>query len=567
MFDQLGSLRSFLTTTLLSVITLSSLSIGIGISTVQSVDREQEFFTEITDKIGLSSGSRVWPNGTYAMHEIIGGGIAVFDYDCDGKLDLLQVRFPPPSQSGTTSPNLLFQQQADGTFLDVTEESQLGNSGYGQGVAIGDTDNDGDLDVYFADFGHDTFYRNNGDGTFIEATSVSGFADNAWSTSAAFVDYDRDNDLDLYITHYVEYDPTNVCRGDHGLQDYCNPQVFEGTQDSLYRNNGDGTFTNVTSPAGITTLARGLGVVCTDLTGDGWPDFYVANDGEANQLWVNQGNGEFVDEAIIRGVAFNSYGQPEGSMGVAVGDVNGDQKLDLFMTHLTGETNTLYIASEYEIFIDATDTSGFSGIDSPFTGFGCGFFDFDNDSNLDLAIVNGRVKRGPVFPKAKLGKFWNAYAEPNLLFQNDGNGNFTDVSLFASTFCSEIEVNRGLAFGDIDNDGDIDLVMDSLGGLPRVFRNNASSNNHWLLVRALTENRDAIGAQVTLILEEIRLVRLVLPGYSYISSNDPRVHFGLGKIDKIEAIEIIWPNGQQEHFSIVNVDTEITIHQGKGQPL
>lgn len=546
----------------------NSASAGSGKSLTES------YFTEVTNTVGLKSEAFAWPDGTYSLPEVIGGGVAVFDYDNDEDLDILQIRFPPPGKRDTPAANRLYQQQPDGTFSDMTAASNLGDTGYGQGVAIGDTDNDGDLDVYITNLGPDAFYRNNGDGTFTNATTKLSEAASeqalsiGWSTSAALVDYDRDDDLDLYVVGYVQHDTSRACYGDNSLQDYCNPQVFEPTSDRLYQNNGDGTFIEVSADVGINSPARGLGVICADFTNDGWVDLYVANDGEANQLWVNLGNGQFEDQAILYGLAFNTYGQPEGSMGITIGDVNQDQSLDLLLTHLTGETNTLYIATEYTIFIDGTDTGGFSGADAPFTGFGCGFLDFDNDGDLDLAVVNGRVKRGSTLPTADLGRFWNAYAEPNLLFQNDGRGIFSNVGATTETFCTTVEVNRGLAFGDIDNDGDIDLIMDRLGQSPRVFRNDAPSADHrWLLVRAQTQNRAAIGARMTLVAGDKRLVRLLLASYSYLSSNDCRVHFGLGEINRVDRIEVVWPNGQQEQFPVGELNREITLFQGNGQPL
>ena len=396
-------------------------------------------FTEITAAVGFTDATEPWPDGIYAMPEMTGGGVALFDYDNDGDLDLLQIRFPPPNQPDAPAPNRLFQQGPDGTFLDVTTAAGLGDPGYGQGAAVGDSDNDGDLDIYVTNFGRDAFYRNNGDGTFTDATTASGFSGKQWSTSAAFVDYDRDGDLDLYVVHYVQFDPTVDCEGGNSAPEYCGPQNFEPTLDALYRNNGDGGFTDVTADVGITAPGKGLGVVCADLTGDGWVDFYIANDGEVNQLWVNSGEGVFADEAIIRGVGFNAYGQAEASMGVTTGDADGDGRLDLFMTHLRGETNTLYIATEYATFTDESDAAGLGAVDLPYTGFGCGFFDYDNDGDLDLALANGRVKRGTPLPGAAVGGFWNAYAEPNLLFENSGDGNFIDVSPLAGAFTDRIE--------------------------------------------------------------------------------------------------------------------------------
>ena len=541
---------------------------------VWTADAETDapLFTEVTSALGFSQTEEPWAAGTHALPEIIGSGVALFDYDNDAALDILHIRFPPPGRTDTPTPNRLFQQQPDGTFVDVTETAGIGDTGYGQGVAIGDVDNDGDADVYVTNYGPDAFYRNNGDGTFSQAEV--GISNEAWGTSATFGDYDRDGYLDLYVANYVQFNPEMVCRGKHSAPDYCNPQVFNAAPDRLFRNEGDGTFRDATQQAGIAAIpGRGLGVVCLDLTGDGWADFYVANDGEANQLWVNQTDGTFAEEAIVRGLAFNTYGQPEGSMGIAVGDVNGDTRIDLFATHLSGETNTLYTASPYSVFVDVTEVAGFAGRDLLFTGFGCGFLDFDNDADLDIALVNGRVKRGAVLEGAKVGEFWNFYAEPNLLFQNSGSGRektattitFNDVSSRAPDFTKKIEVSRGMAFGDIDRDGDVDMVVSGLDNRIRVFRNDAPTpQNHWLFVQAIAQNRDALGAQVTLQTKSGVLTDYVLAGASYLSSNDPSIHFGLGIIDEVQSIEVHWQDGNRERFPGTPANQRVTVYQGMG---
>ncbi len=590
-------------------------------------ETDTPFFTEVTAALGFTQTETSWQAGTHALPEVIGSGVALFDYDNDGAIDVLHVRFPPPGKVETSAPNRLFRQQTDGTFVDVTEAAGIGHEGYGQGVAIGDVDNDGDADVYVTNYGADVFYRNNGDGTF--ALQAVGLSNEAWGTSATFGDYDRDGYLDLYVANYVQFDPEAVCRGKHGAPDYCNPQVFEPAADRLFRNNGDGTFTDVSQQARIAAMpGRGLGVVCLDLTGDGWADFFVANDGEANQLWVNQKDGTFAEEAILYGLAFNAYGQPEGSMGIAVGDVNGDRRPDLFVTHLSGETNTFYTASTFSVFVDMTEMAGFAGRDLPFTGFGCGFVDFDNDADLDIALVNGRVKRGAVLEGASTGDFWNFYAEPNLLFQNSGRQSavssqedssrqsavgsqedssqqsavgsredssrqsaigsqqreetsstvsvltaesrqptalFTDVSSRAPDFTGRIEVSRGMAFGDVDRDGDIDMVVSGLDNRLRFFRNDAPPpQHHYLSVQAITHGRDALGAQVTLRTDSGALTRYVLSGTSYLSSSEPSVHFGLGTIDTIQAIEVHWQDGSRERFPGVSINQRVRVYQGKG---
>ncbi len=544
-------------------------------------ETDEPLFTEVTTALGFLQPETHWHAGTYALPEVIGSGVALLDYDNDDALDVLHVRFPSPDEADAPAPNRLFRQQPDGTFVDVTESAGIGHEGYGQGVAIGDVDNDGDVDVYVTNYGDtDVFYRNNGDGTFV--LQEAGLSNEAWGTSATFGDYDRDGYLDLYVANYVQFNPEAVCRGKHGAPDYCNPKIFEPAADRLFRNNGDGTFADVTQLAGIAAMpAQGLGVVCLDLTGDGWADFYVANDGEANQLWVNQRDGTFAEEAILYGLAFNAYGQPEGSMGIAVGDVNGDTRPDLLLTHLTGETNTLYVVSTYSVFVDMTEMTGFAGRDLPFTGFGCGFVDFDNDADLDIAVVNGRVKRGPVLKGANTGEFWNFYAEPNLLFQNNGQRSaiggqerketlsavhFTDVSSRAPDFTGRVEVSRGMAFGDVDRDGDIDMVVSGLDNRLRFFRNDAPSSQHnWLSVQAITQGRDALGAQVTLRTDSGALTGYVLSGTSYLSSSEPSVHFGLGSIGTIQSIEVHWQDGTREKFPGTSTNRRVKVYQGKGE--
>ena len=526
-------------------------------------------FAEITTEVGLGSLlSEALIDGTYDVPEIMGGGIALFDYDNDGDLDLLRICSLPEGHPRGPASNRLFQQQPDARFLEVTQAAGLDHPGYGQGAAIGDIDNDGDLDLYVTNIGPDSFYLNKGDGTFSDATARAGFAGDEWSASATFFDYDGDNDLDLFVVHYLQYALGTICYDLGGAPEYCGPQHFEGTLDKLYRNEGDGTFADLSARAGINSSGKGLGIVAADLTDDGWVDLYVTNDADVNHLWVNCGDGTFADEAVSRGVGVNAYGRTEASMGVTLGDANNDGILDLFMTHLIDETNTFFLSLNENMYMDASAASGFGTTDMSFTGFGCGFFDFDHDTDLDLVIVNGRIMRGPAHPGANASEFWNHYAEPNFLFQNDGKGQFRDISERAGSLTDRVDVSRGIAFGDIDNDGDLDLAVAHLLSGLRVFRNQAPpADRHWLRVRAMNGKRDALGARVTLLAPGKQLIRIVQANYSYLSSSDPRAHFGLGSIDAIQAIEVRWSDGNRERFSAEGIDREVVVRKGSGEAL
>jgi hypothetical protein len=510
-------------------------------------------------------------DSSYFMPESIGSGGAFLDYDNDGDLDIYLVNGAWHSKTKIESQplkNRLFRQKKDGTFVDVTESSGLGDSGYGMGVAVGDIDNDGDVDVYLTNYGPDALYRNNGDGTFTEITDEAGIHNPKWGSSVIFLDYNLDRFLDIYVTNYVAYDPLVVCTDRAGRPDYCGPAGFPGVPDVLYRNNRDGTFTDVSVRSGIAKgSSKGLGVVSADFNEDGYPDVYVANDGEPNHLWINQRDGTFQDQALLLGAALNELGRAEASMGIALGDIDNDTDLDLFMTHLREESNTFYRNSSDYGFQDDTAPAGLAGISLPYTGFGTGFFDYDHDGDLDLALVNGRVTRGPLLTQAKCVGYWDPYAEPNLLFENDGTGRFRSIDRLTEAFCSRIENSRGLAFGDVDNDGDIDLLVTNEGGRARLYRNDVRDKGHWLMIRAIDPEvkRDAVGAKITVAAGERRLVRLVAPGYSYLCSNDPRVHFGLGAEDSVDQILIQWPDGKTETFPGTAADQMITLKKGEGR--
>jgi len=561
----------------LSVVGLALAALAVGIAVVfwpaDSDSPAQEpdgaWFTDVTVEWGIKPPSEPWPDGRTNVLEVSCGGVAVLDYDNDGDLDIYHVRHSPPDEwpkfLDTPAPNRLYQQQGDGTFADVTEQSGLGDAGFGHGVAVGDVDNDGHIDVFVTNFGQDRLYRNNGDGTFQDITQQSGIKGDPWTTSAGFLDYDRDGFLDLYIARFARFDPEKKCEGNDGKPDYCIPHLYDGARDSLYRNNGDGTFTDASQQAGIGVPARGWGMVSGDFNGDGWPDVYVANDAEANQFWINRGDGTFVDDALRRGAALSGAGAAEASMGVAAGDLDNDGALELFMTHFAREKNTMYDMAGETMFSDASAASGLAAPSLPMTGWGCAFLDFDHDGDLDLAVANGTVHRHEVQPGAALGPFWNRYAEPCQLYENDGQGRFTDVSGKAGTFGRRPDIHRGLAVGDLDGDGDLDMVVATIGNGLWIYRNDAPRpDTHWLIVRAMTGKRDAQGASVTVVAGGRRITRRADPAYGFLSSHDPRAHFGLGATGKIDAVEVLWPDGTRERFPGDSANRVITVTQGEG---
>jgi len=532
------------------------------------------YFREVSHELGIPVSKAHWPDGKYFTPEITPGGVALFDYNNDGRLDIYLICHAPsedpPHAFQGQSPNRLFQQLADGSFQEIPGAAGLNDPGFGHGVAVGDIDNDGDLDVFVTNYGANRLYQNSGEGTFTDITAKSGVDGDQWSSAASFFDYDRDGDLDLMVINFATFDYNKHCSpsGQDDDLDYCGPHEFAGLIDSLYRNDGDGKFSDVTAELGIDTPARGWGVLTVDMTGDGLVDIYVANDEEPNQLWVQQEDGTFLDEAVWRGCAFNSAGKVEASMGVTYGDINADNKMDLFMTHVTLETNTLYVSrGEDNLFDDASTKSGMGSDDRPYTGWGCGFLDFDHDGDLDLAVANGRVAKGVVSKQAQIGEFWSHYGEQNFLFQNDGLGHFAKLSDQGGGFSSAIEVTRGLAFGDIDNDGDMDMVSNNIDNTLRIYQNVApKKDTHWLMVRAMTGKRDAVGARIELQGVPGRHSGFVMPSYSYLASNDPRVHFGLGNSTHVESLVVDWPDGKKEQFEVPKVDQHMVVVQGEGMP-
>jgi hypothetical protein len=555
---------------------------------LQPVDRSggangDQWFTDRAKEVGLDFVHFNGASGALYIPEILAPGAAMFDYDNDGDLDvfLLQGQMlgtgktfadalvppsgPMPLQSRLYRNDL--QVHADGTrtlhFTDVTRESHIEIRGYPMGVAAGDFDNDGCVDLFVTGFGRNHLFRNSCRGTF---TDVWKPTESDWGVSASFVDYDRDGWLDLYVGNYVNYrlDAGTQCHAASGQPDYCTPQAFRAQADRLYRNQRNGTFVDVSSKALIGGhFGPALGVATADFNNDGWIDIYVANDGEPNLLWLNQRDGTFKDTALLAGVALAAEGKPEGSMGVDAGDFDNDGDEDLFMTELPDQGNNLFVNDGSGMFEDQSPRSGLGPLSMGYTGFGTAWIDYDNDGWLDVVTVNGAVSLKPSRASDRL-----PYNEQKRLFRNLGNGRFEDVTSRAGTVFGLSEVSRGASFGDIDNDGDTDVLLTNNGGPARLLVNNVGNRRHWLGLRLVgdTISRDMIGARVAVVRADGRtLWRRARSDGSYASANDPRVLLGLDDSSNPVRLRVVWPNGVTEEWAGVLVDRWMTLRQGTGK--
>ncbi|HIE99081.1 MAG TPA: CRTAC1 family protein [Planctomycetes bacterium] len=523
----------------------------------------------------------------YFFPSIMGGGCALFDYDLDGRLDIYFVNGNDfqgaivTDEAESVAVNRLYRQTAEGTFVDVTDQSHTADSGFGMGVAVGDVNNDGFPDLYVTNYGPDRLYLNQQNGTFIDVTEAAGLDNVHWSASASFVDFDRDGWLDLYVTNYVDYYVERNCPDAIGRLEFCGPQTFFPVADKLFRN-VTGTFVSDVSPgdpsgirfrdaslsSGISgQAAAGLGVVCADFNHDHWPDIYVANDRMANFLWINQQDDTFVDEAVLRGVAFDSQGRSQAGMGIAVADLNGDSVTDLFITHIEGESNALYLSRE-GVFREESAQAGLLTTSFPFTGFGSAFVDISHNTYPDIVVVNGRVKRGQTGQQDP-GRAWQQYAERNLIFLNTGAGEFTQSGL-GNPFCTLAGISRGLATGDIDNDGDVDFLVTNIGSSATLFRNDAIKSGGWLKVRVVDPSlggRDAYGAEVTVIAGRNRWSKTIQSGTGYLSASEPIAHFGMGSAERYDRIDVIWPDGLAEFFDGGPCAVTRRVERGTGKEL
>ncbi|HXG49163.1 MAG TPA: CRTAC1 family protein [Methylomirabilota bacterium] len=528
---------------------------------------------DITDEVGLHFVHDVGPLGNYFMPESVGSGAALFDFDNDGRMDLFLLQ---NAGTNSASKHQLFRQTAEGRFENVSAGSGLDLPGLGMGVAAGDVDNDGRTDVLITEYHGIRLLHNRGNGKFAEVTTQAGLSNPHWGTSAAFFDYDRDGWLDLIVVNYVDYSPTTKCQDPQGKPAYCGPSGFPGTVSRLFRNTGAAggapRFEDVTVRAGLGRLpGPGLGVIAADFNADRWPDLFIANDGHVNWLLINQRDGTFTEEAAARGLAYNAMGAVEANMGIALADVDADNLFDILITHLSTETHTLWKQGPAGYFQDRTAASRVAATVWRGTGFGTVFSDLNNDGAPDLVVVNGGIKRLTFEPgprgRASADPFWIGYEQRSQIFTNDGRGVFTDVSEANLDFSGVSAVARGLAVGDLDNDGGPDLLVTRIAAAARLYR-NVAPRGHWLTVRAIDPalgGRDAYGAEITVTAGGRRQSLTVAPSQSYLCSNDPRAHFGLGAARRVESIQIVWPDGVEEEFAGTPADQFITLAKGAGR--
>lgn len=525
-------------------------------------------FTEQTDAAGIRFRHINGASDQKYLPETMGAGCLFLDYDNDGFLDIYLVNSgtscEKASQSRTqpNEMNALYRNNGDGTFTDVTEKAGFQkNHGYGMGCLSADYDNDGDVDLYLTNFGRNQLYRNNGNGTFTDVTTQAGVGDSHWSVSASFGDYNLDGYLDLYVTNYLDYrvETAHACSLE-GVHIYCGPHEFPDAPDTLYRNNGNGTFTDVTTQSGVHNTGKGLGVLFTDYNNDGYPDIFVANDAVQDFLYRNNGDGSFTDVAITAGIAYNSEGRATASMGIAKGDYDNDGMLDLFLTNFSLEVNSLFHNDGNGFYTMTTFDTGLAEPSFSQLGFGTQFLDVDNNGILDLFVANGHVwdNVSQITPSL-------FYKQKCQLFHNTGTSNFKEISELAGTFFTRPVVARGTAIGDYDNDGDVDILVSCCGGTPILLRNDSIKTNHWLKIQLVgtTSNRDGIGAKVQVKTGEKTQIKEATCGGSYASGSDHSLLFGLGAHSTVQSVEVRWPGGHIQKLENLSANQVIRIKENR----
>ena len=523
----------------------------------------QIVFTDVTEAAGIRFRHHNGKTERRHIIETMGSGAAFFDYDNDGFLDVYVVNsgYVPGTTKEPSPGNVLYRNNGDGTFTDVTQRAGVGDTGYGMGVATADYDNDGDQDLYVTNFGPNVLYQNNGDGTFTDVTQEAGVGDERWGTSCAFLDFDLDGDLDLYVVNYVAYDLSmkSCVNPRNGRVEYCHPRTFEGASDVFYQNNGDGTFTDVTRRVGVYNPAegRGLGIAVGDADNNGYPDIYIANDTNRNFFYYNNGDSTFTDIALFSGTGYDGHGIAEGGMGVDFGDYDNDGWLDIFVTNT--ETNTLYRSHGDGNFTDETHAANLEE-DEAFVGFGTKCFDYDNDGDLDIFVANGHVQ-----DRVELLTDTTTYPQMDQLYRNNGDSTYTEVSESSGGYFSEKYVGRGVAFGDYDNDGDTDVFVVNSNQRPILLRNDGGNQKHWIAIHLIgtKSNRDGIGSRIRVTVGQKTQITEVQSGASYCSASDRRMIFGLGEANRVDRMEIRWPNGILQTLEGVRANQWITITEGQ----
>ena len=501
-------------------------------------------------------------DGDFYIPEIMSGGAAVLDMEGDGDLDIYFIQSGSITSPEDNPPNQLFENLGDGTFRDVTDTSGAGDRGYGIATATGDYDNDGDVDLLVTNVGRNTLLQNDGAGRFTDVTDQAGLMDEDYSASASFFDADRDGDLDLYVCNYlVNWSPEREieCKNTLNQPDYCAPLTYKApAPDRLYLNNGDGTFKDISESSGIAAVpGTALGVLAADFTGDGQLEIFVANDGMPDRLWIRQPDGTYVDDALLSGCAMDMSGKAKAGMGVSAADIDGDQDEDFIVCNLWRETDSLYLNDGSGQFQDATIRTGLGATPKTFTRFGLGFFDFNNDGFIDLYEANGRVA-----DLATSHSETDRYAEPNVLFMGQPKTRFKEVLPRGGTADLLVATSRAAAFGDIDNDGRMDIIVVNRDGKPHVLRNTVEDIGNWSLIRVIDEHgRDAIAAQVRLTADGATTTRRVRTDGSYCAANDPRVHFGLGDTESIDDISVTWPDGSTQSFGPQKINTILELRR------
>ncbi|MBN2593793.1 MAG: CRTAC1 family protein [Sedimentisphaerales bacterium] len=525
------------------------------VSIVNGAEQTLPVFTDVTKQAGINFKHSF---GDFELSNIVegtGAGAMFFDYNGDGWLDiyfingcwLKTVNDNRGRNLRDKLTNSLYRNNKDGTFSDVTENAGVGDKGFGFGCSAADFDEDGDLDLYVLNYGPNVFYRNNGDGTFTDISKSSGLANPNWSLSAPWFDYDGDGDLDVYVANYLEYD-SGKFRSYYAAAGYPGPLSYRGQPDTLYRNNGDGTFSDVTKEAGIfQPNGRAMSATLTDLNNDGFLDLYIPNDAMENYYFKNTGKGTFENEGLTMGLAFGEGGQGVSSMGPAVGDIDRDGWLDIYIPDM-GYGCLLMNRKDY--FEDRTEPANLAVVCGQYTGWGGVLFDYDCDGFLDIFVANGNAH--------------HEYTEEDVLMRNDGSGNFVDVAVKSGPYFKEKYVGRGATYGDFDNDGDLDLLVINLNDSPRLLRNDGGNKNNWLTVQARLPGgkSDAIGARITVTAGSLKQIRDLIPVTGYLSQADSRCHFGLGKSKKADTVEIRWPDRQSTKLENVDSNQILTVIQG-----